>query len=96
MRSQYTDQLIQRADRDDQFRAWLISDPRAAASEELGVEIPSALAVKVVEEAPDEVILVLPAKSEPGALSDESLAGVAGGSTSTYCGHCNEGTAGAP
>jgi hypothetical protein len=92
MRSQYTDQLIQRAERDDQFRAWLISDPRAAASEELGVEIPSALDVKVVEEAPDEVIL----KSEPGALSDESLAGVAGGSTSTYCGHCNEGTAGAP
>jgi hypothetical protein len=95
MRSQYTDQLIQRAERDDQFRAKLLTDPRAAASEELGVEIPDALDVKVIEEAPDEVILVLPAKSQPGALTDEALAEVTGGS-STYCAACNEGTAGAP
>jgi hypothetical protein len=86
MRSQYTEQLIQRAERDDEFRALLKSDPRAAVSQELGIEIPGALEVKVIEEDLAQVILVLPAQSRPGELREEELAGVAGGSAS-YCGH---------
>jgi hypothetical protein len=85
MRSQYTEQLIERAERDDEFRARLLSDPRGAISEQLGVELPDTLNVKVIEENPSEVILVLPAKSQSGALRDEELASVAGGSGS-WCG----------
>jgi Nitrile hydratase, alpha chain len=82
VREQYTDQLIQRAERDDEFRAKLIADPRAALREELGVDAPESLAIRVIEEDPAEVVLVLPPKSRPDALTDEQLAGVAGGSWS--------------
>jgi hypothetical protein len=86
MRTHYTEQLIQRAERDDEFRARLLSDPRGAITEQLGVELPDTLNLKVIEENPNEVILVLPAKSQSGALRDEELAGVAGGSGS-WCGN---------
>ncbi|MBV9047921.1 MAG: hypothetical protein JOY58_06610, partial [Solirubrobacterales bacterium] len=46
-----------------------------------------SLNVRVVEEGTDEVVLVLPAKATPGALREEELAGVAGGSGS-WCGSC--------
>jgi hypothetical protein len=89
MRRQYTEQLIQRAERDDEFRARLLSDPPGAITEQLGVELPDTLNLKVIEENPNEVILVLPAKPQSTALRDEQLAGVAGGSGSgSWCG-CN-------
>jgi hypothetical protein len=86
MRTQHTDELLLRAERDDEFRARLLSDPRGAITEQLGVELPDTLNLKVIEENPNEVILVLPAKSQSGALRDEELAGVAGGSGS-WCGN---------
>jgi hypothetical protein len=86
MRTQYTDELLQRAERDDEFRARLLSDPPGAISEQLGVELPDTLNPKVIEEHPNEVILVLPAKLQSGALRDEEPAGVAGGSGS-WCGN---------
>jgi hypothetical protein len=88
MRTQHTDELLLRAERDDEFRARLLSDPRGAITEQLGVELPDTLNLKVMEENPNEVILVLPAKSQSGALRDEQLAGVAGGSSSSWCGPC--------
>ena len=79
MRNDYTDKLIARAQRDEEFRAKLVSDPRSAVSEELGVEIPESLNVRVIEEEADEVVLVLPAAAGE-ALSEEELAEAAGGS----------------
>jgi hypothetical protein len=46
------------------------------------------LQVRVLEEGPDEAILVLPAVAEPGQLRDEELVGAAGGTGSSWCG-CN-------
>ena len=87
MPSKYTERLIERAQRDDDFRARLQSDPKGAIGEELGVEVPDPLNVRVIEEGADEVVLVLPAKAAPGALREEELAGAAGGSGS-WCGSC--------
>lgn len=84
-RSKAMEQLITHAERDDAFREQLKSDPRAAIAQEFGVTPPEDLQVRVIEEAPNEVVLVLPAKVEPGAISDEALSGAAGGS-GDYCG----------
>jgi hypothetical protein len=85
MRSQYTDQLMERAQRDDDFRARLLSDPKAAIGEELGVEIPEPLNISVIEEGADQVIAVLPAETAPGALREEELARAAGRSGMSWC-----------
>ena len=76
----YIDKLIARAQGDEDFRAKLVSDPGSAVSEELGVEIPEGLNVRVIEEGADEVVLVLPAVASTEALSEEELARAAGGS----------------
>jgi hypothetical protein len=85
MRAQYTDQLISRAERDRAFRHKLVDDPRGAVEEELGVELPEGLRVKVLEEGPSEAILVLPRTPDPDRLRDEELAGAAGGSGGSWC-----------
>ena len=79
MQHEYIDKLIARAQRDEDFRAKLVSDPGSAVSEELGVEIPEGLNVRVIEEATDEVVLVLPAAAGAEELSEEELAKAAGG-----------------
>jgi hypothetical protein len=79
MQNSYTDRVVERAQRDESFRQHLLEDPKAAISEELGVEIPDALKMRVIEEEPSEVVLVLPAATRARELSDEQLAGVAGG-----------------
>jgi Nitrile hydratase, alpha chain len=85
MRTEYTERLVDRAERDDEFRARLLSDPKAAISEELGVEIPRSLTIRVIEEGPSEVIMALPAKAAAGELSEEQLVSVSGGSTWSWC-----------
>ena len=65
MRTEFADRLIERAERDDGFSARLLCFPEAAISEELGVEIPDSLNIRVIEEAPSEVIMALPAKAAP-------------------------------
>ena len=87
MRSQYSEQLIGRAERDPEFRKRLIADPKAAVKEELGVDLPGDLDVRVVQEQPTEAVLVLPVVSESGALREEELAGAAGGTGGSWCGH---------
>jgi hypothetical protein len=78
MQNAYVDRVIERAQRDESFRQQLIDDPKAAIGEELGVEIPDGLQIRVIEEDPQEVVLVLPAAAGTRELSDEQLAGVAG------------------
>ena len=62
-----------RATADAAFRASLISDPAAA----LGGALPEGLTIRVLEEAPGEVLLVLPAVSDQ--LSDMQLDAGSGG-----------------
>jgi len=87
MRSQYSEQLIARAERDSDFRKRLIDDPKAAVREELGVDLPGEMTIRVVQEQPSEAVLVLPIPVESGALREEELAGAAGGTGGSWCGH---------
>jgi hypothetical protein len=69
--------MVARAGTDDDFRARLIADPRAAIAEELGAEVDEAFEFEVLEPSPEKIYLVLPPKAE--TLSDEELESVAGG-----------------
>ena len=68
--------LIEKAAMDGEFRARLLSDPKAAVEEELGLTIPADFTLKVYEDVPATTHLVLP----PLASLDESdLEQAAGG-----------------
>ena len=69
--------LMDRLGNDDEFRARLLADPKAAIREELGVEIPEGFTVHVHEESPTAAHLVIP---QPAAeLSEEELKMASGG-----------------
>ena len=72
-------QIVARVWADEDFRARLRSDPRAAVAEETGVVIPESIGVEVVEETPEKGYLVIPVNRVE--ISDEQLE-VAGGG---YC-----------
>ena len=68
--------LVARATEDETFRARLLSDPKAAVHEELGLRIPAGFTVEVHEEAADTSHLVLPPFSK---LDEAELGQAAGG-----------------
>ncbi len=72
----FQERIIQRASEDDEFRARLMSDPTAAVGEELNVELPEELIVRVHEDGQDSVNLVLPPKQQ---LDEEDLDAISGG-----------------
>jgi hypothetical protein len=77
--------IIARALKDEGFARELRADPKAVLEREVG-ELPEGIEIKVVEETPDTLYLVLPARPSPGRqLSDEELDRVAGGNTSDTC-----------
>ena len=70
----------ERALRDSAFRARLIADPSAAVADALGVEIPAGISIRVVEERPGEVVVVVPPASvAEGELTDAELQEAVGG-----------------
>lgn len=84
------DRVVERATEDAAFRDRLMADPKAAVESELGITIPADLTIKVVEEGANEFCIVLPPRERSGALSDEQLAGVAGGASSTWGPNCTQ------
>ena len=69
--------IVGKAAEDAEFRARLLSDPKGAIEQELGVTIPASLSLKVHEEDSDATVhLVLPPGSK---LSEGDLQAVAGG-----------------
>ena len=78
--------IIERAANDPRFRAQLIADPRQGLASHLGVRMPDQLSIRVDEEQPGEVVLVLPALSLPDELTDQELEAVAAGGYSDQCG----------
>ena len=68
--------LTEKATADEAFRARLLSDPKAAIKEELGLTVPASLSIEVHEESVATTHLVLPPDSR---LSEGELQAVAGG-----------------
>lgn len=78
--------ILDRAASDSQFRDQLVNDPRQAISDQFGATIPPSLNIRVLEEQPSEVVLVLPNQQTQSGntLSDTDLEAVAGGSTCSW------------
>ncbi len=62
--------LIEKASDSEEFRARLISDPKAVISEELGVAMPENFNLHVMEDDAENSYLVLPPASQ---LTEEDL-----------------------
>ena len=75
--------IVGKATEDEDFRARLLSDPRGALEQELGVAIPASLSVEVHEESSTAAHLVLPPDSK---LSEGDLQAVSGGGQSRLFG----------
>ncbi len=72
--------IINKSMTDPDFRTRLLADPRGVIEAEYGMSLPSSLTITVVEETPDSVFLVLPARdSDQEELTDAELRHVAGG-----------------
>lgn len=54
------ERIIERAQGDPAFRADLLRDPRRAIQQELGTSLPDGLDIRVAEETPNRVYLVVP------------------------------------
>jgi hypothetical protein len=73
------DKVITRAWTDSNFKHRLLTDPHAAL-EEVGVEVPNRVTIKVIENTADTRHLVLPAvPDDADSLSNEELEKVVGG-----------------
>jgi hypothetical protein len=76
--------LIEKSLQDESFRQRLMEDPKGTLEQELGRRLPEEVQVRAVEETADTIYLVLPSASmagaEGGALSEQELESVAGGS----------------
>jgi hypothetical protein len=84
-RAEMERRLVQRSLEDEDFRQRLLDDPKAAVEQELGTRLPESIEVRVVEESPQTIYLVLPSASpfvEGEELSDRELEEVAGGLSS--------------
>ena len=68
--------IMDKANGDAEFRAKLLSDPKAAIAQEFGVTIPTSMSITVHEENNATAHLVLPPGSK---LNESDLRAVAGG-----------------
>jgi hypothetical protein len=59
-RAEIERRIVARAQSDPEFRERLMTDPRAAVGEILGAEVPERIEVRVVQERPDLMCVVLP------------------------------------
>jgi len=74
------EKLVARAVKDQDFRQQVLSNPREVLANEYNVVLPEQITVRVLEEAPNTLSIVLPPPEEAvQELSDEDLEAVAGG-----------------
>ena len=76
-------QVVAKAWRDELFKQRLLGNPEAVLREH-GLPLPVGRSVRVVENTPEVVHLVLPLKPAEGELSDDQLEHVAGGRGAAY------------
>lgn len=74
-------QIRERAQRDAEYRARLLADARGTLAADHEIDVPDTLAIRVVEESPDEVVIVVPPlRAAVDELDDSELeAGVGAG-----------------
>ena len=72
------DRILSRAEQDNDFRARLIADPRAAIASEVGTTIPDGFDVVVHEDSATTAHLVLPPSPK---LTEAELVLASGGTT---------------
>ena len=75
--------IVGKAAEDADFRTRLLSDPKGAIGQELGVTMPASLSIEVHEESDAAAHLVLPPDSK---LSEGDLQAVSGGGQSRLFG----------
>jgi len=80
-------QIIAKCWSDSTFKAKLLADPVAVLQAE-GLPVPAGMRLEVVEDTPQRVHWVLPAR--PTDLSDDALEQVAGGNASWYDDHMQQ------
>ena len=73
--------IVGKAAEDADFRARLLSDPKGAIGQELGVAIPASLSIEVHEEGGTTAHLVLPPASK---LSESDMRTVTGSAFGSY------------
>ena len=71
-------ELFARCWKDEAFKKRFVSEPGKVLDEE-GFDVPEGIKVKVIENSPDEMNIVLPVNPDSLELSDAEMDGVAGG-----------------
>lgn len=79
-RNELVEKVIEKAWRDEAFKAQLLKDP-AAALQQLNIPIPPGANVQVHEENANTLHLVIPQDPAKTQLSDQDLDAVSGGGT---------------
>ena len=77
-----TREIVAKAMKDEAFRASLLKDTKTTIKKEFGIDFPEGVTIRVHENSPTVINLVLPAPidlSTDRSLSQEELAQVAGG-----------------
>ncbi|GGF83583.1 hypothetical protein GCM10010912_30950 [Paenibacillus albidus] len=64
-------QVIQKAWEDPSFKQRLLSDPKSALKEALGISIPDNVTLKAVEEGSNEFYLVIPPSPASGVMKSD-------------------------
>jgi hypothetical protein len=81
-RKQFEQELIEKAMKDPGFRKRLLENPKAVIQEETGGELPASVNLRILEEDPQTVYLILPcipAPPEEMELAENELEMIAGG-----------------
>ena len=76
------EKLLEKAAEDTEFRTKLLTDPRAALQEGLGIQVPADFNVVIHEDDARTAHLVLPASAE---LTDPQLERATGGAGGFLC-----------
>ena len=75
--SQIQEQILAKAEEDEQFRVRLLDDPKAAIKDATGLSVPDGINIRVLEDNATDYHLVLPPAGRN--LSDQEIGGLAGG-----------------
>lgn len=66
-------QIIKKAWEDPAFKQLLLSDPKAALKQGFGIDVPDEIELKVVEETPTSLALVIPPNPEEVLKAEGNL-----------------------